>query len=144
MIIFSIIVLMGMLFISVLITCGYTGLFSWDALSTISNSILVLALVLITYWYAKKVSEQTDLMVKDREKNKILEEVQDVLTPTIHLLETEIEAIKSAKISWHHNTSGGYDFNIGLSKLPYYKKKYVESSLIWIKCFLPTILYTIN
>jgi phage host-nuclease inhibitor protein Gam len=114
---------MGMLFISVLITCGYTGLLSWDALSTISNSILVLALVLITYWYAKKVSEQTDLMVKDREKNKILEEVQDVLTPKIHLLETEIEAIRDNKILWYRNTSGGYDFNIGLSKLFYDDKK---------------------
>lgn len=98
---FSIIVLMGMLFIGVVITCGYIGLLSWDALSTISNSILVLALVVITYWYAKKVGEQTDLMVKDREKNKILEEVQNVLTPTIcHLEEKEIEAIQNNEIFW--------------------------------------------
>ncbi|HJH27053.1 MAG TPA: hypothetical protein C5S37_09870 [Methanophagales archaeon] len=99
------------------------GQLNWDALSTISNIILVLALVLITYWYAKKVSEQTDLMVKDRERNKILEEVQDVLTPAIHLLEKEIEAIRLAKIFWHRYTSGGCDFNEGLSKLFYDNKK---------------------
>ena len=123
MIIFSITVLMGMLFIGVLITCGYTGLLSWDALSTISNSILVLALVLVTYWYAKKVSEQTDLMIKDSERNKILEEVQVILTPVIHHLEKETEAIRDNKISWYRYTSGGYDFNIGLSKLFYDNKK---------------------
>lgn len=91
---------MGIPFIGMVITCGYIGLLGWDALSTISNSILVLALVVITYWYAKKVNEQTDLMVKDRERNKILDEVQDDLTPTIYHLEKEIEAIQNNKIFW--------------------------------------------
>ena len=99
------------------------GQLNWDAFSAIGNIILVLALVLITYWYAKKVSEQTDLMVKDRERNKILEEVQVVLTPVIHHLEKETEAIRDNKISWHRYTSGGYDLNIGLSKLFYDNKK---------------------
>ncbi|MCW7070198.1 MAG: hypothetical protein OCU17_06335 [Methanophagales archaeon] len=73
---------------------------NWDAIGAISNIVLVTALVLITYWYAKKVSEQTDLMVKDRERNKILEEVQYVLTPTIHHLEKEIEYIQNNNILW--------------------------------------------
>lgn len=76
------------------------GQLNWDAIGAISNIVLVTALVLITYWYAKKVSEQTDLMVKDRERNKILEEVQYVLTPTIHHLEKEIEYIQNNNILW--------------------------------------------
>jgi hypothetical protein len=99
------------------------GQLNWDAIGVISNIILVLALVLITYWYAKKVSEQTDLMVKDKERNKILEEVQVVLTPVIHHLEKETEAIRDNKISWHRYTSGRCDFNEGLSKLFYDNKK---------------------
>ena len=76
------------------------GQLNWDAIGAISNIVLVTALVLITYWYAKKVSEQTDLMVKDRERNKILEEVQDFLTPTIHHLGKEIEYIFRIIISF--------------------------------------------
>jgi hypothetical protein len=76
------------------------GQLNWDAIGAISNIVLVTALVLITYWYVKKVSEQTDLMVKDRERNKILEEVQDVLTPTIHHLEKEIKYIQNNNILW--------------------------------------------
>jgi uncharacterized coiled-coil protein SlyX len=76
------------------------GQLNWDAIGAISNIVLVTALVLITYWYAKKVGEQTDLMVKDAEKNKILEEVQEVLTPTIYHLEKEIEAIQNNEIFW--------------------------------------------
>ena len=86
---------------------------NWDALGVICNSILVLALVLITLWYAKKVSEQTELMVKDRERNKILEEVQDVLTPTILSLKTEIKAIQDNKIFWKR-----YPSLVGFEKGP--------------------------
>lgn len=95
----------------------------WDAISAISNIILVAALVVITALYAREVRRQTALMVKDRERNKILEEVQDVLTPAVHHLEKEIEAILHAKISWHRYTSGRCDFNKGLSKLFYDNKK---------------------
>jgi hypothetical protein len=76
------------------------GQLNWDAIGIISDIVLVTALVVITYWYAKKVSEQTDLMVKKQERNKILEEVQDVLTPTIHHLKNEIEAIQNNRILW--------------------------------------------
>jgi archaellum component FlaC len=83
------------------------GQLNWDAIGVISNMVLVAALVVITYWYAKKVSEQTELMVKDRERNKILEEVQDVLTPTIHHLEKEIKAIQDDKILWYERGGVG-------------------------------------
>jgi hypothetical protein len=76
------------------------GQLNWNAIGAISNIVLVAALVVITYWYAKKVNEQTDLMVKDRERNKLLEEVQDVLTPTIHHLEKEIVVIQNNGILW--------------------------------------------
>ena len=77
------------------------GQLNRDAIGVVSNTVPVAALVVITYWYAKKVSEQTELMVKDRGRNKILEEVQDVLTPTIHHLEKEINAIRDNKILWY-------------------------------------------
>jgi hypothetical protein len=76
------------------------GQLNWDAIGVISNIVLATALVVITCWYAKKVSEQTALAVKDRERNKILVEVQEVLTPTIHHLKKEIEAIQNNKILW--------------------------------------------
>lgn len=74
---------------------------NWDAIGVMSNIILVATLVAVTAFYAREVKRQTALMVKDRERNKILEEVQDVLTPTIHHLGTEIEAIKHTKIFWY-------------------------------------------
>ena len=98
------------------------GQLNWDAIGAISNIVLVTALVLITYWYAKKVSEQTDLMVKNRERNKILEEVQDFLTPTIHHLEKEIEYIQNNNILWSKRGGVGefrpmYDGNDPIHRL---------------------------
>ena len=77
-----------------------TGQLNWDAISTISNIILVAALVFITWRYARQVRRQTILMEKDRRRNNILEEIQDVLTPTIYSLQKEIEAIKKNEIFW--------------------------------------------
>jgi len=76
------------------------GQLNWDAIGAIINIVLVTALVLITYWYAKKVSEQTKLMVRNGERNKILEGVQDVLTPMINHLEGEIKYIQNNNILW--------------------------------------------
>jgi hypothetical protein len=42
------------------------GQLNWDAISTISNIILVAALVCITWWYAKQVKKQTEFMKIDR------------------------------------------------------------------------------
>ncbi len=83
------------------------GQLNWDAIGVISNTVLVAALVVITYWYAKKVSEQTKLAVKDMERNKILEEVQDVLTPTIHHIGKEINALRGSKILWSEHEGLG-------------------------------------
>ncbi|MCW3135265.1 MAG: hypothetical protein N2V78_13180 [Methanophagales archaeon] len=83
------------------------GQLNWDAISTISNSILVAALVYITWRYARQVKEQTILMKKDMMRNKILEEIQDVLTPTIYRLEKEIEAIEKNEIFWYKSGEGG-------------------------------------
>lgn len=73
------------------------GELNWDALSTISNIILVLALVVITWWYARQVRRQTILMEKDRKKNKILEGIQTVLNPFIEKIDEEINTIKEDK-----------------------------------------------
>ena len=92
---------------------------NWDAINTISNIILVLALVCITGWYVREVRKQTRLMIKDRERTKVLEEVQDVLTPAINHTESEIDAIQNKKIFWHRYTSGTCGFDYGLERLFY-------------------------
>ncbi|NQE45584.1 hypothetical protein C5S31_06150 [ANME-1 cluster archaeon GoMg2] len=92
------------------------GQLNWGAISAIFTSILVF----ITWWYFRK---QTTLKVKDRERNKILEEVQDVLTPTIHFLEAEMDAIQDNQIFWYRDRSGKGRFDRRLSKLFYDNKK---------------------
>ena len=99
------------------------GQFNWDAINTISNIILVLALVCITAWYTNEVRKQTRLIIKDRERTKILEEVQDVLTPAIDLIESEISAIQNKNISWNRDISGICGFKHGLGRL-FYSKQY--------------------
>ena len=42
------------------------GQLDWNALSTLTNTILVLALVIITWWYAREVKKQTEFMKIDR------------------------------------------------------------------------------
>ena len=92
-----------------------TGQWNWDAISTISNIILVTALVFITGWYAREVRKQTILMERERERKVILERVQDFFTPTIHSLEQEIRAIQENKI--YYEISPNISYVIGLSKL---------------------------
>jgi hypothetical protein len=58
-------------------------------------------------------------MIKDRERTKVLEEVQDVLTPAINHIKSEIDAIQNKKILWHRYTSGGCGFSSGLGRLFY-------------------------
>jgi hypothetical protein len=53
------------------------GELNWDAINTISNVLLVAALVVITAFYAGEVRKQTNLMVKDQKRNRILEEIRD-------------------------------------------------------------------
>jgi hypothetical protein len=83
------------------------GQLNWDAISTISNIILVAALVFITWRYARQVRRQTILMERDRMKNKILEEIKDVLTPTVYNLEKEKDAIKKNEIFWYKSGEEG-------------------------------------
>jgi len=65
------------------------------------NIILVGALVIITAYYAREVGKQTRLAEKDRWRNRILEEIQDVLTPTNYALEEEIKSITEKTIFWY-------------------------------------------
>ena len=99
------------------------GQLNWDAINTLSNIVLVAALVLITGWYVHEIRKQTRLMIKDRERNKVLEEVREVLTPAIEYIESEIDAIQNKKIFWHRYTSGGCGFDSGLRRL-FYNTRY--------------------
>ena len=108
------------------------GQFNWDAINTISNIILVLILVSITGWYASQVKKQTNLMIKNQMRNKILEEVNDVLTPLINNLTKEIEAIQNHKIFWHHYTSDVYGFNSGLTRF-FHNEQYGSVKFIFSK-----------
>jgi len=106
------------------------GQLNWDAISTISNSILVAALVYITWRYARQVKEQTILMKKDMMRNKILEEIQDVLTPTIYRLEKEIEAIEKNEIFWSKRGGVG-EFGPGYGGEETIKRLFNASSAIF-------------
>jgi hypothetical protein len=86
------------------------GQLNWIALSTIVNFILTM----ITIWQANEVRKLT---IKDKIRPRILEEIRDVLTSSIHSLEKEIEAIQRSKIKWYRNTSGISYFQEGISKL---------------------------
>lgn len=99
------------------------GQYNWNAINTISNIILVFVLVSITAWYASEVKKQTNLMVIGQKRNKILEEVQDVLTPAIDWLTREIEAIQNKKIGWHRYTLSVCDFDNGLIRF-FYDEQY--------------------
>jgi hypothetical protein len=53
------------------------GQLNWDAISTISNIILVGALVIVTLWYAKQVKKQTEFMKIDR----LAKEMDNLVAP---------------------------------------------------------------
>ena len=97
------------------------GYLNWDAISTISNIILVAALVFITWLYARQVRKQTKFMELDRMRNKILEGVQYVLNPIIASLYSELETIKEGE-SFCYSTQTG--FGQEFSKFFNYEKDY--------------------
>ena len=80
----------------------------WNAI----NDNLVLALVLITGFYAWQVRKQTKSVEKDRKRNKILDEVQKVLNPFITKMVEEIDTIDKRKSSSYSKQTGfGQKFN---------------------------------
>ena len=106
------------------------GQYNWDVINTISNIVLVLALVFITGWYASEVKKQTNLMIKGQMRNRILGEVQDVLTPAINTLTQEIAAIQNKKIFWHRHTLNVCGFDQGLSRF-FYSEQYNRENFIF-------------
>ena len=115
------------------------GQLNWDAI----NIVLLAALVLITVLSAREVRKQTRLMIKDRERNKVSEEVREVLTPAIEHIESEIDAIRNKKIHWHRYTSGGCGFNLGLGRL-YYNKRYGPVRPLFDKTSSGALQYILN
>ena len=51
--------------------------FNWDAVSVITNTILVLVLVFVTGWYAREVKKQTTFMKMDR----VVKEMENLVAP---------------------------------------------------------------
>ena len=90
-----------------------------NAYAVVILAILTGGYVILTGWYAHEARSQTRLMIKDRERPKVLEEVQDVLTPAITHIKSEIDAIQNKKVLWHRYTSGGCGFSSGLRRLFY-------------------------
>jgi hypothetical protein len=84
------------------------GQLNWDAISTVSNIVLVASLVVITYWYAKKINEQTKEMIKNRDRGRILEEVKSFITPTKLRLESETNAIRENTVYWNRYNDKSY------------------------------------
>jgi len=64
-----------------------------DSHSGIINIVLVLALVLVTCWYASQAKKQTDLMIKDLKRRPILDGIREFLFPFSKDLESEIDDI---------------------------------------------------
>lgn len=88
-----------------------------EALFSGINAIAVVILVIITGWYANEVKKQTELTLKDKMRPRILEVIQDVLTPSMQSLKNEIKAIQISKIQWYHHKSERTYFSEGISKL---------------------------
>lgn len=99
------------------------GQLNLELINIVSNIVLVSALVIITGWYASEVKKQTKLMINDKERGKILEEVQTILTPTINNVLSEINAIDNKDLFWIRYTSGPCGFDFGLERI-FFNSKY--------------------
>lgn len=93
-----------------------TGFISNGIVGTITG---VIALIVSVHYNRKAIKHAE----KDQNRNKILEEVQGILTPTIDDLTKEIEVIQNKKISWHRYTSGVCGFNYSLIRF-FYDEQY--------------------
>ena len=69
--------------------------------SGIIDIVLVLALVLVTCWYASQVKKQTDLTIKDLKRRPILDGIREFLAPLLKDLESEIYNIQNHKFKFY-------------------------------------------
>ena len=90
------------------------GQLNWVAI----NTILLLTLVGITWWYASQVKKQTNLMNKANKRKIILDCIQEFLTPSSEELKKEIWLIKDNQFKFVEN----FVDNIGISKITYISK----------------------
>lgn len=97
---------------------GLLDLLAQPGVSALANILLVMALVLVTAYYAKKVQEQTEIMRKNRERHQILDEVKKILSPSILNLERDIEALEGGSFRWFFRQNG--EGKLGLGKLETY------------------------
>ena len=99
------------------------GELNWDAISTIFNSILVLSLILITFWYSSEVKKQTNLMKKANERIIVLDCIKNFLYPCLNKMENNIQNINNYNFYW--NQSNGKSQISHIFKIT--DSKYVES-----------------
>lgn len=113
-----------------------------------TNAFLVLALVLTTVYYAKKVSDQTNLMFQKEKRCIILEEIHSIVAPHILTLKKEIEVIQNHELYWLRDYYGdgaflnifkilNFDFKESLvycdffEKNPEFEEKYLHHDDIY-------------
>lgn len=114
----------------------------------VTNAFLVLALVLTTGYYAKKVSNQTNLMLQKEKRRIILEEIHSIVAPHIVKLKKEIEVIQNHELYWSRDYYGkgiflnifkilDFDFKDSLvycdffEKNPEFEEKYLHQDDIY-------------
>ncbi len=71
--------------------------------ATLSNIILVVALVVVTTYYARMVARQTELAMKGWERPQIVEEVREVVSPLINELERNNINLDEGWYGWYHD-----------------------------------------
>lgn len=81
-----------------------------DSHSGIINIVLVLALVLVTCWYASQVKKQTDLTIKDLKRRSIVDGIREFLLPLSKNLVSEIDNIKNNQFKFYKR-NGIYTIN---------------------------------
>ena len=95
------------------------GQWNWDAIS-------VIALVVITAWYAYQVKKQTELLEADRKRKIILERIQAVINPFIRKIDSELDSIKKGK-SFYFSTELGF----GQKFILFFNDEALYSSVFW-------------
>lgn len=96
------------------------GQLNWAAISTTVDGILVLALVLITGWYAYQVNQQTNLIMKANKRIIVLDCVDNFLKPCLKDMKEYIKYINDNNFFWNQSN--------GMSQISWiWKTAYSES-----------------
>ena len=108
------------------------GEFNWDAIGTISNIILVLSLVCVTFLYTHEVKEQTNLIKKANKRIIVLDCVENFLNPCLNEMKDYIQNINNNDFYWNQSNGKsqishiwkitGLEYGKGFAKVDVFKK----------------------